>query len=633
MLNQLRNAAKTWIAGVFIALLVMSFAVWGVSDIFTGGTRDAVVVVGKEQISVARVATAFNREVERLAEQSGSEFTPEMARTYGVDQAVLARLVYQTAMQLKTQELGLRASNDAIAAQLRDIDGFIDPITGRFDRDTYQQLLYRNGFTPAEFEASLRDDIVTGQLGAAMTTGVRAPDLLSKTRLMFARERRAISIVAIPPTAVGDIADPTPEEIAAFYAEREANFVAPARRSFTLVTLDVADFVRDTPVNEEDIQAAYEDRQDSLSSPELRDVVEMTAPDEAVAQDVARRLRVGEEPSAIAESLGLTAPNSYVGVEEDALLTPASGQAAFSVPAGEVSEPVNGGISWFVVRVSAVTPSRTPSYEEAHDELREDLASAGAGDMLFDAIDAFEDARNRGATLEAAARTAGLPAFSYDVVDASGVDRDGVYTALFLTSPEILEAVFEAPGVGGISDMQELGEEGFFVVRVDDIQVAAVRPLAEVEDIIRTQWITSQRNELFDVMANAAREALDAGQTPSVAAAAATMDARAELAELPRGQTVGGVTRQAAAQVFIVEQGQSIIAASADGGRTVVRVDTIIPAPELTQSELDDARALLSLELGNDLVEMFRTGLRNSYRVSPVDPRLLALATGARTDP
>jgi len=85
MLNQLRSAAKTWIAGVFIALLVMSFAVWGVSDIFTGGARDAVVVVGKERISVARVSAEFNREVQRLAGQSGSEFTPEMARSFGVE--------------------------------------------------------------------------------------------------------------------------------------------------------------------------------------------------------------------------------------------------------------------------------------------------------------------------------------------------------------------------------------------------------------------------------------------------------------------------------------------------------------------------------------------------------------------
>ena len=41
MLNQLRNLTKTWVAAFFVALLVASFAIWGVGDIFTARTPDA----------------------------------------------------------------------------------------------------------------------------------------------------------------------------------------------------------------------------------------------------------------------------------------------------------------------------------------------------------------------------------------------------------------------------------------------------------------------------------------------------------------------------------------------------------------------------------------------------------------
>ena len=51
MLEALRKATANWIAKLFIGLLVLSFAVWGVADIFGGYGRRTVAKVGDTEIS------------------------------------------------------------------------------------------------------------------------------------------------------------------------------------------------------------------------------------------------------------------------------------------------------------------------------------------------------------------------------------------------------------------------------------------------------------------------------------------------------------------------------------------------------------------------------------------------------
>lgn len=53
MLQTMRKAARSWVAGILIGLLVISFAVWGINDVFRGRTQTAVAVVDGREIAPA----------------------------------------------------------------------------------------------------------------------------------------------------------------------------------------------------------------------------------------------------------------------------------------------------------------------------------------------------------------------------------------------------------------------------------------------------------------------------------------------------------------------------------------------------------------------------------------------------
>ena len=51
MLNKLRNFAKTKIAGVVIGIIIIPFVFWGMGGVFSGGNKNNIAKINKENIS------------------------------------------------------------------------------------------------------------------------------------------------------------------------------------------------------------------------------------------------------------------------------------------------------------------------------------------------------------------------------------------------------------------------------------------------------------------------------------------------------------------------------------------------------------------------------------------------------
>ena len=58
MLTQMRRGAGTWVAKLFIALLVVSFGIWGIADIFRGFGVNQLAKVGDTEITAGSSASS-----------------------------------------------------------------------------------------------------------------------------------------------------------------------------------------------------------------------------------------------------------------------------------------------------------------------------------------------------------------------------------------------------------------------------------------------------------------------------------------------------------------------------------------------------------------------------------------------
>ncbi len=631
MLNQIRTFAKSKFAWLLVIPLIAAFAVWGISDIFTGGSGSAVVRAGGKEVSIRDFQADFEREVQRIASQQGGRFSAAEARAAGLHEMILQRAVQQTVIEAKAAELKLGASDTLVGRDLARIDGFKDPVTGRFSDDAYIEALYRNGYTRASFERELQKDIRRQQLIAATSSAWVAPEMMARTRVRYGQEKRKLDILVIPYAVVADGGPPpTADEVAAYHADNTDRYTAPERRAFTMVHLSVTDYLPTVAISEEDLRAEFDVRQASLQQAETRSVLQISAPDATAAAEAARMLRDGVDPANVVADLGLAEPTVYTDAPREEFFDSAVAEAAFTLDVGAVSAPVEGVLSWSVVRVDAINAPAEVTFEDARADLQRSLAEDIAAGKMFDAVDAFESARSDGLTMSEAATEAGLFTMSFDALDQRGFDRDGVRVPQVAASAEILNAVFESPE-NFESELIEVGDDGFAVIRVDRVEPSAVSPLDEVRDRVRAHLLAERAEERLAEIAATARERLEAGASLAEAAAAATPNARVDFAELTRGASTPDVSRALAFQAFGLGLGEVAEGRTQDGSLTLVRLGEIVPAPEPSAADLAAAQQAIQSEIDDDIARQLAAALQNAFDVR-VNRNLFDTAVGADRD-
>src|SRR4028119_1998340 len=102
MLRNMRKAGQTLvgkvIATIFFSAIIVSFAIWGIGDIFRAAPASTVATVGDAKITVDQVRNAYSNEVQRLGRQFRTVISPEQARAAGLDQRVVSDPLTAAAM-------------------------------------------------------------------------------------------------------------------------------------------------------------------------------------------------------------------------------------------------------------------------------------------------------------------------------------------------------------------------------------------------------------------------------------------------------------------------------------------------------------------------------------------------------
>src|SRR5690606_38825621 len=142
----------------------------------------------------------------------------------------------------------------------------------------------------------------------------------------------------------------------------------------------------------------------------------------------------------------------------------------FGAAAGQVTDAVQGRVGFTVAQVSAISPGAPATLEGVRDALIAELREEDAKGQVFSRVEQYEKARTEGKTLDEAAKAVGarivqLPPFTQDGKLPDGQPMNA--------PPQILSTAY-ALSKGGESDVIDAGQGQYFVLRLDEVQAAAL---------------------------------------------------------------------------------------------------------------------------------------------------------------
>ena len=603
MLLQFRKLTRGFVASIILGLVGLAMVIFLVPNMNLdqlGGSAHIAEVAG-HKISPLELSRELDARLRELRNE-GVNVTQEEAIEAREHERLLQEIITRTAVYAYAEKIGISASHTQVADYIREIPAARNPVTGAFDETAYAQLLSQLRYTRPQFEQRIRNDINSQLVLSALLNGVRAPSSYGALLYTFQAETRVISIADAPASAVGAIAPPNEAQLQAFWEENQARLRVPEFRALTLVYARPQDFVARVSVPEERLREEFEARRASLTTPERRTYVRISAQTQAQANDAAARLISGQSPDAVASALGLQVTR---GADQTRNEVPDGriAEAVFSQARGAV-RAVQGQLTpWAVVRVDAITPGVTPTFESQREEIRQLIANDEAGDLLNAAIGAFDEARAAGAAVSDAARQAGLTVVAIPAVDAQGRAPDGRPIEALADQEELLRMAFETPE-SEASDFIPVGDADV-VVAVDRVTASTVRPLSEVRDLLSQLWVTRERARRMRELGAEVVQAVRDGQTFEAAARARRFTIRVNSQPINREAAEQVLGPNLQAQVFSSAENAVVTDTRPDGALVaVVQIERINrPDPAAAPQVVEAARAQIEQNITSSLAQ------------------------------
>ncbi|OWJ64935.1 peptidyl-prolyl cis-trans isomerase [Inquilinus limosus] len=617
MLQILRHKAGSIVVKVLFVLLILSFAIWGVGDIFRNrGQSDTVATIGDVTISLGQLDTQFRSIAQR------QRIPMSVAQQLGLPRQVLDSMISSALYDQIAADLGYSLSNDAVADAVRNDPTFRDPATGQFSRDRFLQLLQANGTNEAGYIASMRGQLQQQNVMQALFSGAEPPQALVDPITKYRRETRMADTVTLRNADQTSVPQPTQADLEAYHKDHGDKFQSPEYRTLSLVLLKTDEFAKSVTVSEDEARTAYDKNQAGYQKPEMRRFDQVIAPSKALADQIAAAVRGGKPVQQAVDESGNAAvkliPVDFTA--KSAMPIPALADPGFALAQGQATDPVQSPFGWHVLVLTGIQAARTVPFDEARAGIEAQLKQSKAADALYDAANKFEDALADNVAIDKAAQEFGFTVTAVPAVAQDGTTQSGQPLPALPGQAQVLQAAFQLQQ-GDVSPMGTVDDNTSFIVRVDSIIPPATEPLAKVRDEVAAAWTEQKQADAAAALATDVAKRLAAGEAAADVAKAVGGQAGETPALLRDSSNAGAVPAALVRDLFAAQVGGTATAET-PGGRIVARLTKIEPAKPDAAAEAavkQDLMRGLAVDVGGGLDQ----ALRARYGVT-VDQAVLA---------
>jgi peptidyl-prolyl cis-trans isomerase D len=627
----MRKASSNWLGKIIMAtvmgVLIISFGVWGIADIFKGFGQSTLVKIGRTEISIEQFRQLYTERLQQIGRQFGRPLTMDQARAFGLDRQVLQQVIDEAALDDNARQLGLGQS-DAETMRMITSDANFKSVSGVFDPARFQATIRQVGYTEQRYIADQRRVSLRRQIANTITAGLEPPKTLIDALVRFQNEQRTIEYVKLDAAHAGTIDPPSPEALAGYFDDHKTQFRAPEYRKLSFVLITPDEIGKWATVSDEDAKKIFEERREKLSTPERRQVSQIVFPNVEEAAAARGRIASGLSFDDLAKERGLNPADVDLGtIAKSAVIDPAIADAAFSLAPDDVSQPVQGRFGTALVKVGKIEPGTQPTYESVAPNLKREIAAQRARTQVASLHDKMEDERGGGASVIEAAQKLGLTSITIEAVDRSGRAPNGQPVTGIPQGLNVVTQAFSSD-IGVDNDPIQFNN-GYVWFDVLGITPSRERSVDEVKDQVETRWREDQITSRLRTRATEMVQKLNQGG--KLADEAASLGLKVDTsAAFKRDATVPDVPTSVIEAAFRTPKDSATQAPGAGGGDWIVfRVtDVTVPPVDLASDDIKKLKETLLRGLRDEQVAEYVTKLESQIGTS-INQTALAQVTGS----
>ncbi|MDZ7737271.1 MAG: SurA N-terminal domain-containing protein [Gammaproteobacteria bacterium] len=493
MLLNIRDIVTGWFAVLFVAVLIIPFAFWGVNYYFDQGGVQNVARVNDKPISAAEFQRAYQDYRRQLQNTLGEQM--DTLNNEFLRRETLNRLIENEVLLQMARGSGLRISDEDVIEDISKLEPFQSD-NGQFDQGRYQMALQRAGMTSSNFEQQMRTEMLLRQLQDTVSQSAFVTDADVTRLAQIEGQKRDIVYAMIKSQPIYDSIEVSEADINSYYESNIDDYRAQAKVKIDYLDLTIDSLTDEVSVTEEDLRAYYENNKSAYSVDETRKVTQMyikldedaeqTRVDQAretmefIREKLDEGMTMDEISTQYQSELGPDFEQISLGHTPRGVMAPELDEVVFAMEEDETSDIIHSRVGMHIVRLDGVNHAGTPSFDSVREDVEEDYRRYQAEQLFFEYADrlatlSYENPH----TLEIAADELGMEIQTSDwFTEGSGVGIAAEpKVAMTSFSDEILREELNSEPI-------ELGDSRLVVLRKADYQPSQPLPLEQVREEI-----------------------------------------------------------------------------------------------------------------------------------------------------
>jgi peptidyl-prolyl cis-trans isomerase D len=427
----------------------------------------------------------------------------------------------------------------------------------------------------------------------------------------YQSERRVAEFVVFSADKVAAPSLPDNAVLQKYYDEHKAQFQQPEIRSASVLVVHAADLASTIHPSDDEIEKAYQARLGEFQTPEKRKITQVLFNDQAAAQAFYDKAKDAKDFDAAAKEAGAITTDLGSVAKADMPL-PELTEPAFASTSTGVIAPVQSTLGWHVLRITAITPGTTRPLAEVKDQIVKDLVKDETTNRLYTLSTKLEDSIGGGNDIDETAKSIGLKAVKLSGIDERARDEEGKPVNNPAISPEVLGAIFSTVQ-GGTSEVQPFSNnDGYYVVHVDKVTPATIRPFDAARIQVAAAWTAEARAAAARQQAEAAAARIKAGEPLSSLAGQLKVETTRPFTR--NGAQAAQVPPLLATEMFRQSAVGGVAVVSSGADSMVVRLKEI-QTPDAVGAGFTAASEQLANVMGQDLMEQYTLALRKDIGV------------------
>ncbi len=376
MLDIVRNLVSSIFGKILLAIMVLSFALWGVGDILSSGNSQLAAKVGNEKISLNQFYSEFQETVARYNETTSANLSLKEAYERQLHNILLNDLIFSKMVNDYAKNNNILLNDESLKTVVTDLPQFKNE-NGNFSRTKYKNFIFNNFEKEELFLKKIEDTIYQGLIFENLNLGNFLNESIVDIFYNYEGEKRTMSYFTL---SKDDILIDTSDKLLNDYFQTNKNKYATDEQIIVdYIEIKLENFLKIENITDEQIRNYYLSNLDLYTVKENRDIEFARFSSRENALNFYKKLNENDESSLekfVAENSiqinklsgfsGGTFPNDII-------------EELNKLKQGDVSKPLEyKDVGYYIFKILNINDKKVRQFEEVKVDIANYLASEEA---------------------------------------------------------------------------------------------------------------------------------------------------------------------------------------------------------------------------------------------------------------